>query len=253
MNGLSLRLLVGSALVFASIVSQAFLAPAIVGSHPPCPRVRISGPSSKREDRPVIYRSTVHGMENPAFDWSVNAGRISNRQDAGRGSRINVNAMGIAPGTLTATVKVTNFPAGCQNSASKQTQITPAPSLPNMPPTISSFSASLPNLILPCPPGTRPKGCKPSRSMQVRLTTTATDPDGDTLNYTYGVTAGRITGGGANITWDLSGVQPGTYSITVEVTDGRGLPAFASETVTVTSCTCEPRSFMQTSLINSRR
>jgi hypothetical protein len=71
----------------------------------------------------------------------------------------------------------------------------------------------------------------------VQLSSSATDPDGDTLLYTYSVTGGRITGDGPNATWDLSGVTPGTYTATVEVDDGCGCVAFSSTTVTVANCT----------------
>ena len=83
--------------------------------------------------------------------------------------------------------------------------------------------------MLSCDPG-------PSASQQVQLTANATDPDGDTLLYTYNVSGGRITGEGPNVTWDLTGVQPGTYTANVEVDDGKGKIAFASTTVTVADC-----------------
>jgi len=70
----------------------------------------------------------------------------------------------------------------------------------------------------------------------VGLTTTATDPDGDTLLYTYSATGGRITGEGSNVTWDLSGLQPGTYTASVEVDDGCGCVSFSSTTVTIANC-----------------
>jgi hypothetical protein len=61
------------------------------------------------------------------------------------------------------------------------------------------------------------------------------------LLYTYSTTGGRITGDGANVSWDLTGVQPGTYPSTVEVDDGCGCVAFSSTTVTVAGCTnCVP-------------
>jgi len=72
--------------------------------------------------------------------------------------------------------------------------------------------------------------------MSVSLTTVATDPDGDTLLYTYSTTGGRITGDGPNVTWDLSGVAAGTYTSTVEVDDGCGCVTFSSTTVTVATC-----------------
>jgi hypothetical protein len=68
------------------------------------------------------------------------------------------------------------------------------------------------------------------------LTTTASDPDGDTLLYSYTVTGGRITGEGTNVSWDLSGVGPGTYTASVEVDDGCGCQVTATATVTIGAC-----------------
>jgi len=112
--------------------------------------------------------------------------------------------------------------------------------LPNQPPTVS-LSASAGTITLPCPPGTASASCTPSANQTVQLAANATDPDGDTLLYTYSTTGGRITGDGANVSWDLTGVQPGTYTSTVEVDDGCGCVAFSSTTVTVAGCTnCVP-------------
>jgi hypothetical protein len=115
--------------------------------------------------------------------------------------------------------------------------------LPNQAPVISSFAASYPTITLPCPEYTRSKSgsCPTTATTSVGLTTTASDPDGDTLLYTYSTTGGRITGEGANVTWDLSGLSPGTYTSTVEVDDGCGCVSFTSTTVTIANCyDCEP-------------
>jgi PKD domain len=112
--------------------------------------------------------------------------------------------------------------------------------VPNNPPT-TAVSASPSRVVLAadCPSGERPvEGCVATGST-VQLAANATDPDGDTLLYTWSTTGGRITGDGANVTWDLSGVQPGTYTASVEVDDGCGCIAFSSTTVTVERCTCE--------------
>jgi hypothetical protein len=108
--------------------------------------------------------------------------------------------------------------------------------LPNQAPTVT-LSASSTNIVLPCPPGQRAE-CTPgpSDSQQVQLTANATDPDGDTLLYSYNVSGGRITGEGPNVTWDLTGVQPGTYTANVEVDDGCGCISFSSVSVTVAEC-----------------
>ncbi|PWT80002.1 MAG: hypothetical protein C5B44_06000 [Acidobacteria bacterium] len=113
------------------------------------------------------------------------------------------------------------------------------PKPPNQPPTVS-VSASTSNLNLPCPTGPSATDCTPSSSMQVTLTADARDPDNDTLLYTWSVTGGTITGEGRTVTWDLTGVQPGSYTATVTVDDGNGHKVPASTTVTVAVCGCAP-------------
>jgi hypothetical protein len=113
--------------------------------------------------------------------------------------------------------------------------------LPNQAPTVT-VTSSTSRVTLPanCGPEQLPDpNCTPS-STSVQLTANATDPDGDTLLYTWTTTGGRITGDGPNVTWDLSGVQPGTYTANVEVDDGCGCIAFSSATVTVDNCNCVP-------------
>jgi hypothetical protein len=112
------------------------------------------------------------------------------------------------------------------------------PPPPNAPPTVS-VSASTTSIMLPCPEGQQAVDCTPSASREVQLTATATDPDNDTLLYTWSVTGGRLTGEGRAVTWDLSGVQPGTYTASVEVNDGNTHTANSSTSVTVAECRCE--------------
>lgn len=107
--------------------------------------------------------------------------------------------------------------------------------LPNQAPT-AAVATSTETLTLPCPADQHSDTCQPS-AMNVQVTTTASDPDGDTLLYSYTVTGGRITGEGANVSWDLSGVSAGTYTVTVDVDDGCGCITSASHTVTVSACT----------------
>ncbi|HYX27908.1 MAG TPA: hypothetical protein VE863_05030, partial [Pyrinomonadaceae bacterium] len=113
--------------------------------------------------------------------------------------------------------------------------------LPNQAPVISSFAASTTTITLPCPPDTVSESCTPSSSSSVTLTTSATDPDGDTLLYSYNVTGGRITGEGASVSWDLTGMGPGTYTATVDVDDGCGCITSATTTITIAACSnCHP-------------
>jgi hypothetical protein len=113
--------------------------------------------------------------------------------------------------------------------------------LPNQPPTVTvSASQSRVTLAAQCSPDQMADpNCTPTGST-VSLTANASDPDGDTLLYTWSTTGGRITGDGANVTWDLSGAAPGTYTASVEVDDGCGCIAYSSATVVVDRCNCVP-------------
>src|SRR6185503_7221356 len=113
------------------------------------------------------------------------------------------------------------------------------PPPPNQPPSVT-VSASTSTVNLPCPTGASVESCVPSASKEVQLTANATDPDNDTLLYTWSVTGGRISGEGRAVNWDLSGVNPGTYTASVQVNDGNQHTADASTTVTVAVCECAP-------------
>ena len=92
----------------------------------------------------------------------------------------------------------------------------------------------------PCGPGQRPReGENCPDSMSVSVATTAIDPEGVPLIYSYTVSGGQVVGQGANVSWDLSGVSPGTYTITAGVDDGCGVCGTTqTRTITVEACDC---------------
>jgi hypothetical protein len=109
------------------------------------------------------------------------------------------------------------------------------PPVPNVAPE-GSLSPSSAAITLPCPEGTSSSSCVPSASRSVDLSANYTDRDNDTLLYTWSVTGGKLSGEGKSVTWDLSAVNPGTYTATVEVNDGNQHPVSGSSSVTVEAC-----------------
>jgi len=71
---------------------------------------------------------------------------------------------------------------------------------------------------------------------KVALTATASDPNGDTLLYSWKSSGGRINGQGVNTQFDATGLEPGDHTVTVEVNDGRGGVASDSKTIRVEAC-----------------
>lgn len=107
----------------------------------------------------------------------------------------------------------------------------------NIPANVTALTLSDNEITLPCPAGQRSKSGGCSDTSTVNVTTTATDQENDVLTYNYTVSGGRIVGTGANVQWDLSGLQPGSYTITSGVDDGCGLCGQTkTETVRVVEC-----------------
>src|SRR5208337_311804 len=56
----------------------------------------------------------------------------------------------------------------------------------------------------------------------VAVSATASDPDNDTLTYTWSATGGKVDGTGPQVRWSPTGVATGSYTVTANVSDGRG-------------------------------
>jgi hypothetical protein len=110
----------------------------------------------------------------------------------------------------------------------------------NPPANVESITLGEKRVTIPCQPGFHPReGGSCTDDMSVTVSTVARDVDNDVLTYNYTVSGGRVVGQGANVSWDLSGAQAGTYTITVGVDDGCGVCGQTkTETITVASCDC---------------
>ena len=197
--------------------------------------------------------------------WGIGAWyRINlNQQDQGRFNKVDGNTsvsqvsgvfvpgrgIIIVPGT-TVSATTNGFPTGFRFSNDPHgfgfqvfaghRNARPGP-VYNKPPNVDSVTLSDTVINLPCAAGTRSaSGCSDNHSVSV--STKASDPENDVLTYNYTVSGGRVVGSGANVTWDLSGVGPGTYTVTTAVDDGCGVCGKTNtQSITVRNCPdCTP-------------
>ena len=106
-------------------------------------------------------------------------------------------------------------------------------------PPFVSITASASTLII-CPPNTVATICSEDRKVELSAIAPIVDTK-DQLLFTWAVTAGRLSGEGRKVTWDLSDVAQGAYTATVEMNDGRQHTATASTKVIIAVCTsCDP-------------
>jgi outer membrane protein OmpA-like peptidoglycan-associated protein len=61
----------------------------------------------------------------------------------------------------------------------------------------------------------------------------ASDPDGDSLTYTWSATGGRVDGSGADARWSAGNAGAGSYSVSARVEDGHGGSASCSVDIRV--------------------
>jgi outer membrane protein OmpA-like peptidoglycan-associated protein len=138
------------------------------------------------------------------YAWTATGGTID-----GTGPQVRWNSAGLAVGAYAVTTRVDD---GRGSNATCAVAIHVA-SRPNHPPTIScSLSPATVH------PGDR-----------VHIVATASDPDNDPLTFVWHSSAGQISGSGAEVDLDTTGVSPARYLVIGQVDDGRGGTAICRE------------------------
>lgn len=86
---------------------------------------------------------------------------------------------------------------------------------------VTELNLSKNEITADCPTGDSIKSDDDYFKIKIQTKGESADPT-DVMTYFYTVSGGKIIGNGANVIWDLSGVKPGTYTITAGVDNGCG-------------------------------
>lgn len=142
------------------------------------------------------------------YSWTSTGGNIR-----GTGPDVGWDPAGLAPGmyTLTATA---NDPRGGTNTASAQVTVEPKPA----PPPTMSCSVDR---------------ARVSAGETVTVTAAANDQSGTALTYQWQANGGQLSGSGASVELDTTGLAAGNYTITGRVENAKGGAADCKASVAV--------------------
>jgi outer membrane protein OmpA-like peptidoglycan-associated protein len=149
-----------------------------------------------------------------SYNWTGSGGKL-----AGKGSTASIDTTGLAPGSYTAGVTITD---GHKGEASCRASFT-VKERPKNPPQISC-SAS-PRSVMAGTPATITCNCSsPDNTSDYPVSTSLSN---------WSATGGRISGSGNTATLDTTGASPGPITATATCTDSRGLTARGTASVNV--------------------
>jgi hypothetical protein len=134
---------------------------------------------------------------------------------------MKISRKGFGLGLTLAAVLATLVAAHTDAQAQKEKYVSSGP------PTLSLVAE--PSVIKACPDAAR-----------VQLTANARSNAGAALRYRWNVNGGKLSGDGANPSWDLAGAAPGVYQAVAEVDDGRDLNCVALSSISVIVLDCPP-------------
>ncbi len=131
------------------------------------------------------------------YVWSVSQGKITQNN-----ATATWDTTGVSPGTYNPSVHVSDGRGGTADCSTTVT--VNAPPAVNHPPTCNA-TADRTTLL---------------SGETTQIHANGSDPDGDTIQYSWNATAGTITGSGDTVTYQADG--PGAATITVNLNDGHG-------------------------------
>jgi hypothetical protein len=169
-------------------------------NHPPVASCSASPTSVYQgSTEPVTVHVAATDADNDPLTYSYTAtgGSVD-----GTGPDVRWNPSGLAIGSYTVNVKVDDGRGGTATCSADVA----VNKRPNRPPVIS---------------------CAPERNPiiageRVAINSTASDPDGDPITYSYSASGGQISGNGPTAQFDSTGLSAGNYTITCTADDGQG-------------------------------
>ena len=148
------------------------------------------------------------------YDYTVTGGTI-----VGVGAQVVWDLAGVAPGIYQITAGVDDSCGVCGQTQARKIllkensyEIIPAAK-------ITKLILDKTELIAACTVGRLKRSFCPAGNCGVSVSAIVGATEDKNISFKYRVSGGKIIGSGNNITWDLAGLTPGEYSISVSASD----------------------------------
>ena len=180
-------------------------------NHPPvasCSATPTSVYQGSTDAVAIHVAATDADNDTLSYSYTATGGTVD-----GTGPDVRWSPSGLAIGSYTVNAKVDDGRGGTATCAADVA----VAKRPNRPPVIS---------------------CAPERNPiiageRVAINSTASDPDGDPLTYSYSATSGQVSGNGPVAQFDSTGLSAGNYTVTCTADDGQGGRTSATTSVDV--------------------
>lgn len=180
----------------------------------------------------IICEATDADSDNLTYSWTASGGILDGSAKA---------VTWTAP-SKSGSYKITVIVSDNLGASATRDVVITVPEKPNNPPIISSIKFTRPNhLPTTIKPNMTEKEKDKNPDPLIRIYETgeisclATDPDGDNIDYVWIASGGSIKGRGPTVQWIAPGAG-GMYTVTCDVSDGRGGTDTFTINVTVKCC-----------------
>jgi outer membrane protein OmpA-like peptidoglycan-associated protein len=162
---------------------------------------------------PVVVTGSTMGLspkKKTTFTWAANGGHLTPHE-----ATANVDTAGLAPGEYTVSGHVSQGPKAYENATCEAGFV--VRQIP--PPTVTCMAT----------PATATSGAT------IDISATGTSPTNRPLTYSYGTTAGTVSGDGQSAKLATAGLGDQTITVTCNVSDDLSQRASATAQVTISS------------------
>jgi hypothetical protein len=206
-----------------------------------CPSIIVFSRNSQiRRGDKLDFEAKLQGGQAAkiGYQWNVTNGEIK----SGQGTPIiQVVAKPTRAATeVTANLEVAlDVDCGCYKTATESVPIAEETKFRPLPPDLR-LSLDETRLLLECKIGDPllSESRKSEDEIIQVVSGSRRDAENDNLKFAYSVTGGSILGTGSKVRWDLTGVSPGTYTITATIANGQGSFEKLQRTVTIAERDC---------------